>query len=77
MLSVTANRRKLKTVSVSYQTVSEITDSVSDTLRCVMNDCEYHSPGLDESRGERGIRAQVGKTAHFFFWHDLMAAAAV
>jgi hypothetical protein len=44
---------KFKTVSQSQQTVSrrvrEMADNVSDTLWCVMNDCEYYSLGLDES----------------------------
>jgi hypothetical protein len=38
---------RFKTVSLSHQTVSrrvsETADSVSDTLRCVINDCEYYS----------------------------------
>jgi hypothetical protein len=38
---------KFKTVSLSHQTlsrrVSETADNMSDTQRCVMNDCEYYS----------------------------------
>jgi hypothetical protein len=44
---------KFKTVSLSHQTVgrivTEMADNVSDTLLCVMNDCEYHSLDLDGS----------------------------
>jgi hypothetical protein len=46
---------KLKPVSLSHQTVSrrvnEMADNVSGTLRCVTNDCEYYSLGLNESIG--------------------------
>jgi hypothetical protein len=44
---------KFKTASLSHQTVgrivTEMADNVSDTLLCVMNDCEYYSLGLDGS----------------------------
>jgi hypothetical protein len=53
MLSVTAESPKNSKLSQSHQTVSsrvsEMADNVSDTLWCVMNDCEYYSLGLDES----------------------------
>jgi hypothetical protein len=42
-----------KTVSLSHQIVSrrfsEMADNISDTLHCVMNDCEFYSLVLDES----------------------------
>jgi actin-like ATPase involved in cell morphogenesis len=42
-----------KTVSLSHQIVSrrfsEMVDNISDTLHCVMNDCEFYSLVLDES----------------------------
>jgi hypothetical protein len=44
---------KFKSVSLCHQTVgrrvSAMPDNVSNTLRCVRNDCEYHSLGLDDS----------------------------
>jgi phosphate uptake regulator len=43
---------RFKSVSPYYETVSkrvsEMDDNVSDTLRCVINDCEHYSLGLDE-----------------------------